>query len=89
MRSVTLSREDAVPAGEPLIDITTSAGRQSFRAQALSSRRAVAAQFTARDPFLDKIAFSRGRFIVAVSGTARLAIPSWPEFARVVEDCRG
>jgi hypothetical protein len=88
-RAVSLSREDAGPAEAPLIDITTSAGRQSFRAQPLSSRRAVAASIAARDPFLDKMAFSRGRFVVAVSGTERLVIPSWPEFARVVEDCRG
>ena len=49
----------------------------------------VALALTAGDPFLDKMAFSRGRFVVAVSGTPRLAIPAWPEFARVVEDCRG
>jgi hypothetical protein len=88
-RAVTLSREDAAPAEAPLIDITTSSGRQNFRAQPLSGRRAVAASIAARDPFLDKVAFSRGRFIVAVSGTVRLVIPSWPEFARVIEDCRG
>lgn len=86
---VTLSRENAAPAEAPLIDVTTSAGRQSFRAQPLSGRRSVAATVAARDTFLDKMAFSRGRIVVAVSGTERLVMPSWPEFGRVVEDCRG
>ncbi|MDB5684854.1 MAG: hypothetical protein JWM75_2552, partial [Sphingomonas bacterium] len=88
-RSVTLAREGASSAAAPLIDITTSAGRQSFAAQSLSSRMAVAAAIPARDGFLDKMAFSRGRFLVAVTGMPRLAIPAWPEFVRVVEDCRG
>jgi hypothetical protein len=88
-RAVVLSREEVASAEASLIDITTSAGRQSFRAQPLSGRRAVAASIPARDGFLDKMAFSRGRFVVAVTGSERLVIPSWPEFARVIEDCRG
>jgi len=39
------------------------------------------------DPLLDAIAFSRGRFLVAGGGVT-LAIPSWPEAARSIEDCR-
>lgn len=42
----------------------------------------------ASDPQLDALAFSRGRFLVSVIGTDDLVIPSWPEFAYVVEDCR-
>lgn len=38
---------------------------------------------------LDRIAFSRGRFAVQATGLTSLAIPIWPEFTRVVEDCRG
>jgi hypothetical protein len=41
------------------------------------------------DPLLDQIAFSRGRFQVAIDGGPSLVVPAWPEFARVVEDCRG
>ena len=37
---------------------------------------------------LDRIAFSRGRFAVQTTGLTSLAIPIWPEFTRVVEDCR-
>jgi len=40
-----------------------------------------------RDPILDALAFSRGRFTVAIDGVER-ALAAWPEFTRVVEDCR-
>lgn len=42
----------------------------------------------ASDPFLDSMVFSRGRISVQVPGTPMLVIPSWPEPARVIEDCR-
>ena len=42
----------------------------------------------ANDPLLDAIAFSRGRFLVSGGGAPVLAIPSWPEAARSIEDCR-
>jgi hypothetical protein len=44
-------------------------------------------QLAARDPILDALAFSRGKFGVAIDGRER-SLPSWPEFTRVVEDCR-
>lgn len=44
-------------------------------------------RLTARDPILDALAFSRGRFGVVVDGVER-AYPAWPELTRVVEDCR-
>ena len=43
---------------------------------------------TARDPLLDAMAFSRGRFAVEAAGMATLYVPSWPEVSRVIEDCR-
>lgn len=61
----------------PLGRITTSFGTDTL-----------AAALNPRDPVLDRIAFSRGRFMVETAG-ARLILPAWPEFARVVEDCRG
>lgn len=41
-----------------------------------------------RDPLLDAIAFSRGRFAVEVPGSPTLYLPSYPEITRVIEDCR-
>jgi len=43
----------------------------------------------ASDPLLDQIAFSRGRIAVEAEGQARLVLPTWPEPARVVDECRG
>jgi hypothetical protein len=43
----------------------------------------------ASDPLLDQIAFSRGRFTIEAEGRPTLVIPTWPEPARVAEDCRG
>ncbi len=41
-----------------------------------------------RDPLLDAMAFSKGRFAIETPGVAPLYIPSWPEVTRVIEDCR-
>lgn len=43
--------------------------------------------FPARDPLLDQMAYSRGRFMLT-AGNETLILPSWPEIARVIEDCR-
>ncbi len=50
---------------------------------------AVTATVAAADPNLDRLAFSRGRFVVTLTGAPRLVIPAWPEVGRVIEDCRG
>ena len=47
----------------------------------------VSANVAARTPILDALSFSRGTFSVE-AGAASIALPAWPEFARVVEDCR-
>jgi hypothetical protein len=49
---------------------------------------ASAAQLGARDPLLDAMAFSKGRFAVEVTGLPMLYLPAWPEVTRVIEDCR-
>ncbi len=76
-RRLTLVREGADPAGQ--VTIRTSTGARGFAAPA---------SVQASDPFLDAIAFSRGRFTVEVPGHETLFIPAWPEPARVIEDCR-
>ncbi len=45
-------------------------------------------RISAYDPLLDAMAFSRGRFLVAGNASGVLAVPSWPEAARAIEDCR-
>lgn len=49
---------------------------------------AVIATLRPSDPLLDQMIFSRGHYAIEVSGVPRIVIPTWPEFARVVEDCR-
>ena len=49
---------------------------------------AMAAAIPARDPLLDAMAFSKGRFAVEIAGLPTLFLPAWPEVTRVVEDCR-
>jgi hypothetical protein len=73
-------------AGGPAMTVRTSFGARTF---ALSAQSAPAATLGAADPFLDSIAFSRGRFTIETKGMAMLVIPSWAEPARLIEDCRG
>lgn len=49
----------------------------------------LAAELGVRDPLLDAMGFSRGRFVVETQGLPTLVVPAWAETLRVVEDCRG
>lgn len=46
------------------------------------------ASLPARDPLLDALALSKGRFAVETTGLPTVYAPSWPEISRVIEDCR-
>jgi hypothetical protein len=48
----------------------------------------VGGRLLANDPLLDAIALSRGRFLISDGRGPVLAVPSWPEAARSIEDCR-
>ena len=48
----------------------------------------VTATLATRDPQLDAMVFSRGKFVVSIKGSTDLVIPAWAEIARIVEDCR-
>jgi len=74
-RTVTISRPGAPAAALTVVtDVQT-------RTLAPDGR------ISAFDPLLDAMAFSRGRFLVS-GGAGVLAVPSWPEAARAIEDCR-
>lgn len=74
-------------AGPMTLRATT--GAQSYAAQPTGgSPPYVAAKLGVRDPQLDALAFSRGRFLVGLQGQADVIAPAWPEFARVIEECR-
>ena len=76
-RTVQLLRTGAVP-GTAIVVRTTS----------LERTLPASATLGARDPLLDAIAYSRGRWSMEAPGLPRLILPSWPEAARSIEDCR-
>jgi hypothetical protein len=86
---VTLDRygsTDPANAAPTVIVRTTSATRPTA---GIARNGSVSMSLAANDPLLDAIAFSRGRFAIEVPGMAPLPLPSWPEVARVIDDCRG
>jgi len=88
-RAVIFSRGGSVGVAASSMGFTTSFGLFSLPAGYGGGQPpAVVASAGARDPRLDQIAFSRGRFLVDVAGQPRLVLPAWPEVARVIEDCR-
>lgn len=87
-RRIILSWPGALaPAGNQA-SITTSEGTASYTASAaIGVPGRIGLILSARDPFLDRLAFSRGRFLLGWQGR-QLVIPAWPEPARAIEDCR-
>ena len=71
------------------LTVRTSFGAVNWPLQAAPSDGIYIAIRMASDPTLDQIAFSRGRFMLEAPGATPLALPTWAEIARVVEDCRG
>lgn len=65
-------------AGDRTLDAVPSGGQPP----------SLVATLPANDPFLDWMAFSKGRFAVEVHGLDTLYVPAWPEVSRVIEDCR-
>lgn len=90
-RGVYLSRAGA-PARGSATAITlasTETAKSYIAAVSGSVPPYVWTETPASDPHLDLLAFSRGRILVSIAGMDDLVLPSWPEFGRVVEDCRG
>ncbi len=70
--------------------VLTSSGRKTFTVRKTGGTPAyVAVELDPREPHLDAMAFSRGKFLVTLAGRPNLVIPAWAEVGRVVEDCRG
>jgi hypothetical protein len=87
---VIFSRAGSLGGAAANMTVTTSFGVFALPAHdGGGAAAAIIGELPARDPRLDQLAFSRGRFLVDVPGQPRLVVPSWPEAARVIEDCRG
>lgn len=86
---VLLGRAGIASASVAMIVTTTGGGNRPLLSDPpLGGANWIVAAISARDPLLDAMAFSRGRFLLDVAGQAPLALPSWPEVSRVIEDCR-
>lgn len=84
---VEISRPGSVPASSMLVRTETQE-RSIAAMPAPGGPPNIVARIPARDPLLDAMAFSKGRFAIEVSGLPGLYVPSWPEVTRVIEDCR-
>ncbi len=86
--SITLGRFGAVPVGTALgMTVRTSFALRELPVR-VANDRTIYATLDARDPLWDQIIYSRGRFVVETTGMNPLLIPTRPEIARMVEDCR-
>jgi len=81
---VSLSLAAPIAGSDGAITITTSDRRRSY----VAPHGPVMLSLPAQDPILDAMAFSRGLFMVEVTGQPRLIVPAWAEVGRVIEDCR-
>jgi len=71
------------------LGVTTSAGTFALMSDApVPDAGTIGVTLPARAPVLDAMAVSRGRFVIEAVGSAPVYLPSWPETARVIEDCR-
>lgn len=85
-RRVILSKPAAAAAAS--VDVWSSTQSKSFAATFDPTTARLNAQIANWDPLLDAIAYSRGRFAVAVPGQQPLVLPPWADISRVIEDCR-
>ena len=85
-RQVNISHTSAIAAANLLVWTSSASRTVPVRFEPNAMR--VTADFSALDPLLDAIAFSRGRVVMMLAGGVPLVVPAWPEAARTVEDCR-
>ena len=76
-----------VQAPASSLAIWTSTASRSLPARFAANE--LVADLAASDLLLDAIAFSRGRFATSAAGAPLVAVPTWAEVTRVIEDCRG
>ncbi len=85
---VLLARAGSATVATPMAVATTTQRRPLLNDPAISPPGWLVVAVAARDPLLDAMAFSRGRFALEAAGQETLYLPAWPEISRVIEDCR-
>ena len=83
-----LNRAGTVAGNPAMTIITTSLTRALPSHPGHTPSPGMVTTLAARDPLLDAMGYSRGRFIIEQRGLPTLVIPAWPEIERVTEDCR-
>lgn len=86
VRTVSIMRT-GVPAASPTLSVWTSSLSRSVPAR-FEATRVLTADVAATDPLLDAISLSRGKFATSALGAPLIAVPTWAEPTRVIEDCR-
>lgn len=87
-RSVRIERGEPGTPASGSATLTLRTQTQTRALSAVPQAGTLAVSLGARDPLLDAMAFSRGRFAVEGGGMPALLVPSWTEVSRVIEDCR-
>ncbi|WP_108787826.1 hypothetical protein [Erythrobacter sp. Alg231-14] len=86
---IALARATASPStASRAMSVRTETTNRQLQADRVGDRPLVAANIAARDPLLDAMAITKGRFAVQVEGERTLYLPAWVEVSRVIEDCR-
>lgn len=85
-QAIVLTAGGGAANGQVAVTLTTAATVRSV--PGFTGPSGLVVTIPARDPLLDAMAFSRGRFAIASAGRPTLYVPSWTEVSRVIEDCR-
>jgi len=87
---IALARVSSQPqTGEHIMSVTTETTVRQLKAAPVAGRPdLIAARLAPRDPLLDAMAITKGRFAIEVEGERTLYLPAWVEITRVIEDCR-
>ena len=87
---IYLARANVAGMGSATFTLRSSSTLKEFTAQSTGGPLPyLATEIMPNDTVLDAIIYTRGRIALETTGQSSLAIPSWSEIARVVEDCRG
>ncbi|UZK69105.1 hypothetical protein OKW76_13910 [Sphingomonas sp. S1-29] len=84
--ALVLSRRGTAP-GNAAMTVRTNTSTRALPSTATAG--AMTVRLPVRDALIDAMGFSRGRFVVELRPLPVLVVPTWAEFLRVAEDCRG
>ncbi len=87
-RQITVMRLGRSDRPMPIRILTETLSRSDIAEPVAEQFAGMILRLDPRDPLLDAMALSKGRFAVEVDGYAPLYLPSHAEVSRVIEDCR-